>query len=69
MSTKIAIVTGAAGNLGRAVVTKFIDNNFKVIAAVRNKNMTTTARANFEEVALDLTDEESCQEFIDKTIA
>ncbi|HXS57754.1 MAG TPA: SDR family NAD(P)-dependent oxidoreductase [Hanamia sp.] len=68
MSTKTAIVTGAAGNLGSAVVTKFIGNNFKVIAAVRNKGMTTTARANCEEVALDLTDEESCQEFIDKMI-
>lgn len=69
MSIKIAIVTGAAGNLGRAVVTKFIDNHFKVIATVRNKNSPSSAPANFEEAELDLADEESCQKFIDQTIA
>ena len=69
MSTKIAIVTGAAGNLGRAVVTKFIDNQFKVIATVRNKDTAPGASANLEEAEIDLTDEESCQKFIDQTIA
>lgn len=69
MSTKIAIVTGGAGNLGRAVVTKFIDNQFKVIATVRNKDTDSSASANLEEAEIDLTDEESCQKFIDQTIA
>jgi NAD(P)-dependent dehydrogenase (short-subunit alcohol dehydrogenase family) len=68
MSTKIAIVTGAAGNLGRAVVTKFIDNQFKVIATVRKKGPAPGAPANLEEAEIDLTDEESCQKFIDQTI-
>lgn len=32
--SKIAIVTGASGNMGQAVVKKFIDEGYKVIGTV-----------------------------------
>jgi NAD(P)-dependent dehydrogenase (short-subunit alcohol dehydrogenase family) len=35
---KIAIVTGANGNLGKAVVKKFLDNQYNVIGIVHKKN-------------------------------
>jgi len=39
MMTKTTIVTGAAGNLGRAVVNKLVENNYKVIGTVRKKSL------------------------------
>ncbi len=70
MLTKTAVITGAAGNLGQAIIKKFIEEDFHVIGTVRkagdlkNKNM-----ANLEEVELDLLHEETCQRFVEEVVA
>ena len=69
MLMKTAIVTGAAGNLGRAVVNKMADNNYKVIGTVRKKKPEYVALPNVEEAELDLLNEENCQQFVDEIIA
>jgi NAD(P)-dependent dehydrogenase (short-subunit alcohol dehydrogenase family) len=69
MLMKTAIVTGAAGNLGRAVVNKMADNNYKVIGTVRKKKPEYAALPNVEEAELDLLNEEKCQQFVDEIIA
>lgn len=67
--TKTAIVTGSAGNLGRAVVKKLVENNYKVIGTVRNNKTENVSQPNFEEAELDLLNEESCQKLVGEIIA
>ncbi|MDQ6902933.1 MAG: SDR family NAD(P)-dependent oxidoreductase [Bacteroidota bacterium] len=65
MSKKI-IVTGAAGNLGLAVVKKFIAEGQMVIGTVTSGAFDRLAftNENFEQVIVDLTNEESAQKFV-----
>src|SRR5690242_7321825 len=68
---KTAIVTGASGNLGQAVVNKFLAEGFNVIGTV-NQNEPTRVNVNnpnFEEVAVDLMDEGKAKEFVDGVIS
>lgn len=66
---KTAIITGATGNLGKAVVTKFIDEDYTVIGTVHNKSAPDdSANHTFEEVAIDLLNEESCQKFVQDVV-
>jgi len=66
MSRKTVIITGAAGNLGQAIVKKFIDNDFHVIGTIRNKQeQKMYDEKNVEEMELDLLLEENCQKFVD----
>lgn len=60
MIAKTVIITGATGNLGGAVVKKFIEKKYHVIGTVNKK----TGKNNFEESELDLLDEESSQKFV-----
>lgn len=62
----IAIVTGAAGNLGQAVVKKFIDNGYKVIGSiVPNDPVEVNFDTDkFEKVVVDLMSEEDAQKFV-----
>jgi len=55
---KTAIVTGASGNLGQAVVNKFLAEGFKVIGTVNHNEpaKVNLDNPNFEEVAVDLMD-------------
>ncbi|MEO6423267.1 MAG: SDR family NAD(P)-dependent oxidoreductase [Candidatus Nitrotoga sp.] len=69
MMTKTAIVTGAAGNLGRAVVKKLVENNYKIIGTVQKKKTGNISPPNFEEAELDLLNEESCQKLVGEIIA
>lgn len=70
MPGKTAIVTGANGNLGAAVVKKFSDNGFHVIGTVRHKRESKEASDNkVEEAELDLLHEEECQKFVESVIA
>jgi NAD(P)-dependent dehydrogenase (short-subunit alcohol dehydrogenase family) len=69
MMTKTAIVTGSAGNLGRAVVKKLVENNYKVIGTVRKKNAENVSQPNVEVVELDLLNEENCQKLVGEIIA
>lgn len=68
---KIAIVTGASGNLGHAVVKKFIDEGYKVIGTVTpNDHVKPDYPASyFESVVVDLMNEEESEKFVTDVIA
>ena len=67
---KIAIVTGASGNLGQAVVKKFIDEGYFVVGTVVPNDTAALdfATDKFEKVAVDLMNEDEAQKFIDSVI-
>jgi NAD(P)-dependent dehydrogenase (short-subunit alcohol dehydrogenase family) len=68
---KIAIVTGASGNLGQAVVKKFIAGGYKVIGTVIPNDPVVFDYPSdvFEKIEVDLTDEEDSQKFVEAIIA
>jgi len=68
---RIAIVTGASGNLGQAVIRKFIDNGYFVIGtSIPNDPMPINFPADkFEKVVVDLMDEDDAQKFVGSVIA
>lgn len=66
---KTAIVTGASGNLGKAVVEKFISEGYKVFGTVLSTTEQFNYPAeNFEAVVVDLLNEESSQKFVEDII-
>lgn len=68
---KIAIITGSAGNLGQAVVKKFIENDYKVIGTVTGNNNVTAGYSDdvFEKQVIDLANEEAAAAFVNSVIA
>ncbi|MGN6531883.1 MAG: SDR family NAD(P)-dependent oxidoreductase [Ginsengibacter sp.] len=63
---KVAIVTGASGNLGKAVVKKFLDENYQVIGLNHKKNeQEFSTDSAMEEIVIDLRNEEECKEKIE----
>lgn len=68
---KIAIVTGASGNLGQSVVRKFIAEGFIVIGTVvLNDNLPFDLPGDrFQKRVVDLTDPVDSQKFIEAVIA
>ena len=68
---KTAIVTGASGNMGQAVVKKFIDQGFKVIGTViPNDPVAMDFPADkFEKIVVDLMSEDASQKFIDTILS
>jgi NAD(P)-dependent dehydrogenase (short-subunit alcohol dehydrogenase family) len=71
MTKKIAIVTGASGNLGQAVVKKFIAEGFFVIGTVVPNDPTSMnfPAENFEKEIVDLLNEEKSQKFVESIIS
>ena len=67
---KTAIVTGASGNLGQAVVSKFISEGYKVIGTVIPNDPVTMnfPGENFEKVVVDLMNEDGSVKFIRSVI-
>jgi NAD(P)-dependent dehydrogenase (short-subunit alcohol dehydrogenase family) len=65
---KTAIVTGASGNLGQAVVSKFLAEGYNVVGTVLNNDPLQSDHPNFEKIAVDLTDENNSRQFIDSVI-
>ena len=66
---KTIIITGAGGNLGQAVAKKFVDESYTVIGTVHNKSTSSeSSTRSFEEVTIDLLNEESCQKFVQDVI-
>jgi len=63
---KTAIVTGASGNLGQAVIQKFIQEGYKVTGTViPNDNVAVNFPVDkFEKVVVDLGDEEASEKFV-----
>src|SRR5688572_22962661 len=67
---KLAIVTGASGNLGQAVVKKFLDEGYKVIGTVipNDPVLLEISNNNFEKKIVDLGNEEDAYTFISSVI-
>ena len=67
---KVAIVTGATGNLGQEVVKKFIAEGYKVIGTVIPSDLTPMdfPADSFEKVVVDLMSEENSASFIQSVI-
>jgi NAD(P)-dependent dehydrogenase (short-subunit alcohol dehydrogenase family) len=67
---RTAIITGASGNLGQAVVKRFLDEGFTVIGTVIPNDPVPIeiAHKNFIREVVDLSDERSAEEFIQSTI-
>jgi NAD(P)-dependent dehydrogenase (short-subunit alcohol dehydrogenase family) len=68
---KIALVTGSSGNMGQAVVKKFIDSGYYVIGTIIPGDTIALdfPPDKFEKVVVDLMDEDDSQKFIDTTLA
>ncbi len=68
--SKIAIVTGASGNMGQAVVKKFIDEGYKVIGTVVPNDPVPMdfPPDSFEKIIVDLMNEEDSAKFINSII-
>ena len=67
---KIAIITGAKGNLGKAVANKFLENGYHVIGAVHHKQEgNDAANSSVEEVELDLLSEDKAAGFVQEIIS
>src|SRR5690348_4531868 len=66
-----AIVTGASGNLGQAVVNKFLKEGYAVIGTVNQHEpkKVDQGSSKFEEAEVDLMDEENAKAFVDGVIA
>ncbi len=64
---KAAIVTGASGNMGQAVVRKFIDEGYYVIGTVIPNDPVSMdfPSDKFEKVVVDLMNEDDSQKFVD----
>jgi NAD(P)-dependent dehydrogenase (short-subunit alcohol dehydrogenase family) len=68
---KTAIVTGAAGNMGHAVVKKFIDEGYFVIGTVIHNDTTPINfhTEKFEKIIVDLGDEDESGKFVQTVIS
>ncbi len=66
-SMKIALVTGASGNLGQAVVKKFLAKNYHVTGTIIPGDTpgVDTEGKNFETAVVDLVEEETAQRFVE----
>jgi NAD(P)-dependent dehydrogenase (short-subunit alcohol dehydrogenase family) len=71
MSMKTAIVTGASGNLGQAVIKKFLAGGYYVTGTViPNDTVEIDVRGrHFETAVVDLMQEESAQQFVNLMVA
>ncbi len=67
---KTAIVTGASGNLGKALVNKFLDEKYNVKGIVHQKdNKNTFSQNEYEEFELDLLNEEGCKNMVENIVS
>ena len=68
---KVAIITGASGNLGRAVVNKFLDQDYHVIGSVIANDPVPLdiKNSHFEKVEVDLGSEKDAENLFNKIIS
>src|SRR5688572_11710226 len=67
----IAIVTGASGNMGQAVIKKFIDEGYKVIGTIIPNDPVPIdfPGDKFEKVIVDLMNEGDSEKFVSNIIS
>jgi len=67
---KTVIVTGASGNLGQAVIKKFLKEGFKVVGTVipNDPAQLNSDDPNFEKIIVDLTNEDAADRFVQTAI-
>jgi NAD(P)-dependent dehydrogenase (short-subunit alcohol dehydrogenase family) len=70
MNNKIAIVTGASGNMGQSIVKRFLAEGFIVIGTIvpNDPVQIDINDAKFEKVVVDLMDEGNSMSFVDSII-
>src|SRR5262245_16374333 len=61
---KTVIISGAAGNLGEAVVDTFVKSGYRVLATVRSVDPSQTSGTNPETYAVDAADADAVRKFI-----
>lgn len=68
---KVAIVTGASGNMGQAVVRKFLAEGYNVIGTIVPNDAVSIDidDPRFEKIVVNLMDEENSQQFVDNMIS
>lgn len=68
---KTAIVTGASGNMGQAVIKKFIDEGYRVVGtAIPNDPVPVDfPSGKFEKIIVDLMNEDDSQKFVNDIIS
>ena len=65
---KLALITGANGNLGSSVVNKFINEGYKVVGFVHKSEVGKLVSELYEEIELNLSDEIAAQNKINALI-
>ncbi len=65
---KVALITGSSGNLGKAVVKKFLKNDYEVIGTVLHKKEGED-KSSEERIELDLQDEKKTDKFVQDIIS
>jgi NAD(P)-dependent dehydrogenase (short-subunit alcohol dehydrogenase family) len=70
MSMKVAIVTGASGNLGQAVIQRLLSEGFEVMGTVipNDPAELKITDQKFRSVIVDLMNEEASNSFVDETV-
>jgi NAD(P)-dependent dehydrogenase (short-subunit alcohol dehydrogenase family) len=68
---KTAIITGSSGNLGQAVVKKFLGEGYKVIGTIipNDPAVMNISDPNFEAVVVDLMNEDEAEKFVQNVTA
>jgi NAD(P)-dependent dehydrogenase (short-subunit alcohol dehydrogenase family) len=71
MANKTAIVTGASGNMGQAVIKKFLAEGYNVIGTIVPNDPTPfdIADDKLEKIIVDLMNEDDSQKFVQSVIA
>lgn len=66
---KTVIVTGSTGNLGQAIVKKFLNEGFYVVGTIVPTEPVFTDNSNFEKIVVDLMSEEAAEKAIKAIIS
>jgi len=67
-SNRVAIITGAAGGLGQALVAEFANQDWKVVASARNPPERKVAESNVWAAGLDVTNRKQGEELVKQVL-